>query len=217
MKVLLVSGGRGHPAASTAPVLAPILGDDVDIVDLTQGLAELREPRHDLLVVNALAHTMHDARYSDADRAEWAFHLDDPSRNAIEKWLGHGRPLLALHTALVSFDDWPAWHGIVGGTWEWGRSWHDAPGRFTVVPCVAGLAPFEVEDECYSDLRIDDDVEVVARAGAAPVAWRHVVGAARVAACTLGHDATSFATPGHADLLRAMVAWLVDEEGTCGG
>lgn len=217
MTVLLLSGGRGHPAAATADALAPILGVDVDVVDVHSGLAAINDRRHDLLVINALAHTMRDARYADADRAEWAFSLDDAGRAAIEAWITDGRPLLALHTALVSFDDWPGWHRIVGGTWEWGRSWHDAPGPFAVVPHLDGLAPFEVVDECYTDLRIDEDVEVVATAAAAPVAWRHVVGRARVAACTLGHNAASFATPGHAALLRALLTWLRDEEGTRNG
>ena len=198
MTTLLVSGGRGHPAAATVAALAPILGDDVDVFAIDKGLAAVSERRHDLLVVNALAHTMHDERYSDADRSDWAFHLDSAGRAAIDGWLGAGRPLLALHTALVSFDDWPRWHHIVGGTWEWGRSWHDAPGRFTVVPTLPGLNPFDVVDECYTDLRVDDHVEVVATAGTTPIAWRHVVGGTRVAACTLGHDAASFATPGHA-------------------
>lgn len=213
MSALLMTGGRGHPASATVPALAPILGGDVDVHNVVDGLAAASERNHDLLVVNALAHTMHDERYSDAERAEWAFSLDDTGIAALDGWIADGRPLLALHTALVSFDDWPRWHDVVGGTWEWGRSWHDPPAPFTVVPHVRGLTPFAVVDECYTDLRLASGIEVVATSDGTPVAWRHVVGDARVAACTLGHDAKSFATPGHAALLRCLLAWLLDEEG----
>lgn len=214
MKVLLLSGGRGHPASETAPALAPILGDDIDVYeDLQRGLQDVAARRHDLLVVNALACTMRDGRYSDADRQRWAFHSTPEGQAALDGWVGDGRPLLALHTAVVCFDDWPRWHDIVGGSWEWGRSWHDAPGPITVRSTLPGVAPFEVVDECYTDLRLDEEVDVVATAGTAPVAWRHRVGEARVACCTLGHGAASFATAGHGDLLRALLRWLHYEEG----
>lgn len=207
--VLALVGGPDHPVDATADALSTLLGPGTEFIDdVDEALRRLDPERHRLLVVNALAFEMSDERYDDV-RARDAFHLDDAGREAIERWIGAGRPLLALHTAVICFGEWPRWAEIVGGRWVWGRSWHPPIGSVTVD--VAGSEErFTVVDERYTDLAVGGDVELLATSDDQPVAWRHVVGPARVACCTLGHDARSYAVAGHEHLLRSMLAWLLE-------
>ena len=211
-RTLVLGGGHGHPLSASAPALSELLGPDTCFVDdVDVGLARLDPSAYDLLVVNALAFTMRDARYDDADRADRAFHLDAAGRRRIDAWIADGRPVLGLHTGLICFDDWPRWRAILGGGWDWDRSWHPPIGPIRVV--VDGPEPdeFRTVDERYTELSIVDDVEVLARVDGWPVAWRRVEGRARVACSALGHDLRSLDVPGHRRLLASMIAWLLED------
>lgn len=208
---LVLSGGPGHPASASAPALTQVLGPDTEFTDdVAGGLAALDPTRHDLLVVNALAFQMLDDRYDDEARQAHAFRLDAAGRGAIEEWIGAGQPLLALHTAVISFDDWPRWRSIVGAGWDWSRSWHPPIGTLTVDVSAPELPSFTVVDERYTDLVMADDIDVLATVDDVPVAWRRTEGVARIACSTLGHDERSLDDPSHRRLLRSMTTWLLE-------
>lgn len=209
---LVVSGGLGHPPTASEPVLVDLLGAGAEFTtDVDAGLAALDADEHDLLVVNALAFTMADDRYDAATRAAHAFRLADEGRSAIDRWVAAGRPVLAVHTAVICFDDWPRWGEILGGHWEWGRSWHPPLGPMRVVADVPEPDEFSTVDERYTDLALVDDVDVLARADGWPVAWRRFEGRARVACSALGHDLRSLDVPGHRRLLASMLTWLLED------
>ncbi|WP_436795083.1 ThuA domain-containing protein [Actinospongicola halichondriae] len=212
-EVLLLTGGRGHPAEATAATLTQAFGDlglGVDATDDVEGgLERLDAGRHVLLAVNALQFTMTDPRYDEVREAE-AFTLSPAGRSSIEAWHAGGGPILAIHTALLCFDDWPGWASIVGGRWDWSRSSHPPIGTVEV---QAGDHDFTVVDECYQDLDIDPGVEVVAAsAGGHPLAWFRPrfrdQGSGAVAVDLLGHDHRSLDHPGHRRLLRGLVERL---------
>lgn len=208
---LVLSGGPGHPASASTPALVDLLGAETEVFDdVDTGLSALDPARHELLVVNALAFQMLDDRYDDTARSDHAFRLGDDGRRATEGWLAAGRPLLALHTAVISFDDWPRWPAIIGGGWDWSRSSHPPIGPVEVHTHQLDVPDFTVVDERYTDLAMGDDVEVLATVDGIPVAWRRIEGDARVACCTLGHDERSLADPGHRALLRSMTGWLLE-------
>lgn len=221
MTALVVSGGWAHPAEQTTPAVVAALeaeGHRVTVVDdLTDATGALASGDDDLLVVNALWFSMADDRYSAEVRAEWARPATATWRTAVEDHLTAGRPLLALHTAPICFDDWPRWGEIVGGAWNWQRSMHPPPGPFTVEvvsdhPVVDGLGSFEVHDERYSFLDVADDVEVlaVARDGdeVHEIVWVREENGARVVYSALGHDPRSYETPENRVLLRRAIRHL---------
>jgi uncharacterized protein len=215
MRNLLLSGGVGHPFPATSGALAELL-DEVGITseiteDIEDGLRALAD--YDLLTVNALRWRMDAERYAHL-RDDWAFSLSAEGRAEIERHLAHGRPILAIHTACICFDDWAGWGAIVGGAWDWGRSSHPpiSEARINVRTdahaVVAGIGDFSLVDEVYGFLALQDDVAPLATSphGGADHAllWvRHVAGA-RVAFDALGHDERSYASPEHRRLIRRL-------------
>lgn len=220
---LVVTGGHSHPPEMSLPVLQELLTDaglePVVTQDPEAALAGVSTTRPDLLVVNALRWTMDHSRYAD-HRDRWALSLSPTARRAVSDAATDGMPVLALHTALVCFDDWPGWGDLIGGSWDWARSHHPPIGAVDVRgaddhPITAGLGAFTVTDECYRDLDLRRGNQVLATASIEgadphPVAWVREVDGTRVATSALGHDLRSLEHPAHRALLARSVAWLLD-------
>jgi uncharacterized protein len=219
---LVLTGGHSHPPEWSVPALRAVLRDagfaEVDVDDdIERAATRLPVAPPDLLVVNALRWTMRHPRYAE-HRDEWAYSPSESAREAITAAVRGGVPLLALHGALVSFDDWPEWGDLIGASWDWEASHHPPVGGVTVRcddshPVTAGLGTFAVDDECYSGLasRPDNRVVATAQAGGSPpepACWLRDDRSARVATSTLGHDARSLDDPNHRRLLARLVAWL---------
>ena len=71
------------------------------------------------------------------------------------------------------------------------------------------FAPFEVVDEEYTELDIDDVTVVARSASGEPLVWFHEVDGRRAAVSLLGHDARSLGHPAHRRLLADLVDHLV--------
>jgi hypothetical protein len=225
-RVVVLAGGcpHAHDFAAVGAALADLVaaqGHDVDVVDHPDAAAA-RLDRAAALVVDALWWRMLGDAYDDW-RDEWAYSPPPPTRAAVADFVGNGGGLLAAHTAAICFDDWPEWGDIVGGAWQWGVSSHPPLGRATATvsadhPVVDGMpTTFGVVDEVYGDLARRDDITVLAVARPdgtevdtdQPVAWVHSYGRGRVVYSGFGHDAASIRSPGHAQLLRQGLAWVV--------
>lgn len=223
IRQLLITGGWAHEFERTAPHFAAcaaqanIRTDTVD--DLDDAVAALSSHDYDLVTVYACWFTMAHTRYDEV-RAHWARRTPSAFGDELMAHVEDGRGLLALHTAPICFDDWPAWGDLLGGRWNWNRSWHPAPGAVAVSldapigrrphPIVDQLEPFEVIDERYTDLDVADDVEVLAWSDAErqPAVWAHRFGAARIVVDTLGHDERSLDQLAHATILRRSMVWV---------
>lgn len=216
MNAVALVGGWAHPVEMVGPALAEALGDlgwGVTVVDSTSDAAASVAAGCDLVVVHCCRFQMLDARYSCDQRAAHAELTPDAWRSALAAHLAAGRPLLGLHTAPISFDDWAEWPNLLGARWNWDRSGHPPPGPFTVD--LADGASFEVVDELYRFVEPTPGAELLATATDAegivqPLVWRHRAGPARVAYDALGHDARSLAHPAHRDLLGRLLAWLTE-------
>ena len=222
-KNLILSGGIFHPFAESSRALADILeplnvGSEI-VTDIEQGLARLAQGHYDLLTVNALRWRMRAEKYAPY-RRQWSFSLSAAGREALKRHLQLGRSLLGLHTASICFDDWPEWQHILGGAWQWDRSYHPPQGDIDISingsdGIVAGAAPFTLCDEIYTDLSLQPDIEVLlvsaphGQAPAQPLLWKHRYAAGKVIYDALGHDAASIANPAHAAILRRAVQWLL--------
>lgn len=200
-----------HPFPVTSARIAAALRDDgwevaVDD-DVDHALAHLDSI--DLLVVNA------GDPWRDGDTE--LEHRADPDadaglRSAVDRGIG----IIAVHAALSTLRDHPAWREAIGGEWQPGRSWHPPIDHALVRvadaahPVTAGLPDFDVFDERYSDLAVDD--------GAVVLAEHHVDGTAhaavwvreeptRAVVSSLGHDERAYDAPEHIVLLQRAARW----------
>jgi type 1 glutamine amidotransferase len=222
---LILTGGHTHRFDIAAPALAALLneqGINSEVTnDIEAGLATLGKTAPDLLTVYALRWSMAIGDKYAPHRARWAFTLSADGRASIESHLARGGGLLALHTAVICFDDWPAWKDILGGVWRWGRSRHPPYGEVQVRfddtdhPVVRGLNAFDLRDEAYGDLDLHADVRPLMHARAAtgdwqPALWTREMGRGRVAVDTLGHDAGAFDHPVHRRIVKRAALWALD-------
>jgi len=213
MRAVIASGsGRyadpWHPYAETSPLLAEILetaGFDVLVDDdVDRALAGLGGV--DLLVVNA-----GDPWRSDEPGSAPAVSVAGFA-SALERGIG----VIGVHAALASLRDYPEWAPAIGAVWLPGSSWHPPRGTVTVhgltLPDGTAVEDLEVDDERYlrlqrlgrshtvADHEVDDERH--------PAAWVRQVGSARVAVDALGHDARSYASPGHRSLVTRLARWV---------
>ena len=225
--ILLASGGPtyAHDHAATAVTITELLTQAGHvIVATTTHFSEftevLAETRPDAIVMHALWWRMVADRYADI-RDEWAYESPTELREALAGFVASGGALVALHTSTICFDDWAGWGEIVGGQWNWDRSFHPPLGPVSVVvgpvghTVTDGLADYETIDEVYAHLDLQPDVVPLAfglhsDGSRHPILWTRFFGAGRVAYLGLGHDSKSLSTPATAEILRRCVAWAVD-------
>jgi type 1 glutamine amidotransferase len=222
---LMLIGGHTHSFRHTAPMLADIFSADgivTDVFDdIEAGLAELRNGRHRLLTVHCLRWTMSKGLKYALFRPVWGFSLSEQGRSAIREHLAAGRGMLGLHTASVSFDDWPEWGSLLGAVWIQGVSSHPVAGPLSISvdaddhPVTRGVEGFECKDERYTDLSIASGVRMLGSArtpdGAAPqpaVFVSEPLGG-RSVYLTPGHEAVTFDIPAYRRLLRQSAAWCI--------
>lgn len=217
---LLLSGtGRyadpWHPFAETSTAAAGILeergitvntADDVDTA-----LESLQEPSAwpHLLVVNV-----------GLPRDGGASPGTEGAPAGLEEWTAGGRPTLALHSSSTSFVDCESWEKALGGHWVRGVSMHPEYGPAHILlegSFPVGIPNFTVDDERYSWLRTSPDVVVHARheheGHLHPLMWsleRQVkTRSARTFYDALGHDAASYKSREHRELLTRALDWLL--------
>lgn len=219
---VILSGGHTHPFATSAPALAALLAEQgiesVVEMDPEAAIAKLAETRPALLTVYALRWTMQQGDKYAPYRERWGFSPSSRARAEVEAHLERGGGILALHTAIICFDDWDRWADMLGGRWVWGRSSHPPYGPVEARPdepehpLVAGLPVFSLNDEAYGDLDLDPAVRPLMRVRASggnwhPALWTHAFGNGRVAVDTLGHDAGAFAHPTHRRIVARAALW----------
>lgn len=225
---LLLTGGPGHPFATTSRLLVALLdGHGIDttvVTEPTEVVAALRAAEEgdgepvDLLTVAALRWRMGQDAYA-AERDEHGVELAPADLAVVDRYVRRGGGLLALHTAVICFDADPTWHALVGASWHWGRSSHPPLGPIEVTPTEVGrdhplthgIGPFVLEDEAYGFLDEVDDLDpllVSTHGGRAhPLLWARQVGDGRVVTDLLGHGPASFEDPTHREVLARAATW----------
>jgi type 1 glutamine amidotransferase len=218
-RAVVLTGGPTHDFPATTGCLSTLLHEQGLVAELHEdvddGLRAL--PGASLLVVIAVRWTMRapgtPERYrvrADEDGVSPAA----DARAALAEHLHGGGGVLAMHTAIICFDDWPEWAATLGGAWRWGRSSHPPLGELAVKvatpghPLVAGLADFTIVDERYSDLDHGSDPPTpLLVADGLPLLWARVHGNGRVVYDALGHHAASYAVPEHREIVRRAIRW----------
>lgn len=227
MRAVVLSGGPTHDFPATTACLTALL-DETGLAaevhtDVDAALTSL--PGAALLVVNALRWSMAGPgtpdRYRERAAAEGAS-PSGPARAALDTHLAAGGGVLGVHTAVICFDDWPAWGATLGGAWVWGHSQHPPLGPSIEVsiagehPLTAGIDDFTLVDEVYGDLRLSPDVTGLLSApqpgdGAVqPLLWAREHGGGRVVYDALGHHPPSYDEPGHREIVRRAIRWTTE-------
>ncbi|MBW9095754.1 ThuA domain-containing protein [Microbacterium jejuense] len=207
-----------HPFSATSHRIAEILrADGWDAVvdeDVDHALAHLDGV--DLLVVNA----------GDPWRDGGAPHADPAAAAGLAAAIDRGIGLIGVHAALSSLRDHPAWRAAIGGEWVPGTSWHppigdarvrvvDAvhpvtDGLLRLVPGSAEVPHFDVFDERYSDLVVDDGARVLAvhdvDGTQHPAVWVREQ-PTRAVVSSLGHDERAYDSPDLGVLLQRAARW----------
>lgn len=226
MKNLILTGGMFHPFADAAQTLADVLLD-VGITseitdDLDAGFERLAHSDMDLLTVYCLRWTMPQERFAET-REQWAYHLSDAHRQTVSAHLAKGRGILALHTAAISFDDWPGWRDAVGAGWTWGHSFHPPLGEVHVRPTaqshpIAAHTPaFTLIDEAYTHMDYLPGLQPLLEVRAqnqtdyAPCLWAREHGGGRLVYDALGHDSASLLQVEHKAIVQRSARWLTGQ------
>ena len=216
---VVLSGGWMHPVDQAGAALAEILDDcgyETEIISDPTAVTPAALDGADLVAINSCWFSMSDDRYTADQRSEFAVGRDSTRESALLRTVARGAPMLAMHTAVICFDGWDDWEHLLGGAWDWGRSSHPPPEQIEVVPTSSFPAfaeSFTVTDELYQDLRVADDVTLVATStGGDPLVWLNETTSTRVAVDLLGHDRRSLDHGTHRSLVAAMIDWLDPSE-----
>ena len=219
---LIITGGWAHDFAASVPYLVENLCEvniDSEIAwDVEQSTSLMQQKNYDLIIGYACWFQMKDSRYSSEQRAQWSRTTSDEWKNALLSQKKNGAGLLALHTAIISFEDAPTWAEWAGGSWNWDESHHPQPGdvEISVVaahPIVDGIEPFIVHDERYMDVARSPEAIVLTEStgvdGNQASMWVHNHDGSRSVYSALGHDQLSLTHPSHQLLLRRAAHWAV--------
>ena len=217
---LILSGGWAHNFAASVPNLVETLnavGFASDVAfDVSESIQLLESKNYDLITVLACWFQMQDARYSQQNREIWSRTTNQQWREAMLRQKNNGAGLLAMHTATICFDDWDEWPKWVGGSWDWKNSSHPPLGDLNVAPSadhviVAGVEPFVIRDELYSNLLRDDSSQVILQSGdgksTQPTLWVSKNKFGRAVYNALGHDLVSVSHLTHQQLIKRSALW----------
>ncbi|MEJ2887484.1 ThuA domain-containing protein [Actinomycetospora aeridis] len=227
MRAVVLSGGLTHDFPATTSCLTGLLAPLGVESEVHEGVddAFLALPGADVLVVNALRWTMTGPGVPDRYREQAGAEGASPSDAARAAFAGHlaaGGGVLAMHTAALCFDDWPAWADALGARWVWGRSQHPPLGPEIDVtvrgddPLVRDVDDFCLVDEVYGDMELADDLTPLLEAPqpgpdgrVMPLFWARQHGGGRVVYDALGHHPPSYAVPEHAEIVRRAARWAL--------
>ena len=130
----------------------------------------------------------------------------DPSEKAktgLLNYVKQGGNTVALHFACSAFQDWKEYRSLLGRVWKKEVGGHGPYGPFQVNmkntehPITKGLKDFKTEDELYSKLSCDAEIEVLATAYSdwskkiEPIVFVKRYGKGRVVQNVLGHGIPS--------------------------
>lgn len=152
--------------------------------------------------------------------------ITDTQKQRLLSVLDKGIGLVVLHHALVSYQGWPEFEKIVGGTYpepqdkkgavtpELGYQ-HDVDVPVVIVakdhPITAGLKDFTINDEIYWGFRVRPEVTPLITTtqpkSGKPLGWCHTYRKSRVVYLQLGHGPKAYANEGYRRLVGQSIEW----------
>jgi len=211
LKVLIVTGFDvgAHDWRATTPAIRSILEDagrfDVTVHEGVEVFESSSLGNYDAIVLNY-------GFWKQPDPSE-------QGKAGLLNYVKSGKGLVSLHFACSAFQDWSEYRELLGRVWKKGVGGHGPRGKFVVNiktadhPITAGLSDFEIDDELYSKLSGDAEIQVLASAHSdwsqrdEPIVFVKRYGKGRVAHDVLGHDTRVQENPSYQTLLRRSVEW----------
>jgi type 1 glutamine amidotransferase len=219
LEVLVVTGGHGFKAQPFFRMFEE--NPDIHYVTAKQDQAAEAYERADLDRFDVVVLYDSPSQITDAQKARFL--------SLFERGTG----LVVMHHALLSYQDWPAYERIAGGKYALddervgdkvipGSDCAKAPGQkgckpdvsFPVTilapahPTTAGLAPFTLVDELYTELHMGKDITPLLGTTDEVIAWSRQEGRSRVVATILGHGPAAYENPSFARFLRESIRWV---------
>lgn len=215
IKVLLVTGANNHKWKETTPALKAIferagkfavdVTEDPDVPRFSDAKAL---GKYDVIVLN-----LNRGKRWESDR----------EANFLN-FVKNGGGLVVYHASDNAFSGWEEYDKLVGGTWRSKGSsfpnkgtFHPAYGSFEVEvvdkdhPITRGVESFKTTDEKYSNLRLQDNIHVLAQAmqdgKPQPLLFVSDYGKGRMFQTALGHDVNAMKTPEFGETLVRGTVW----------
>lgn len=219
--VFHVGGPAFHPVAEQAALISNWLGDanDCRILESLSAFESLDDC--DLLVLMGLFWT---GMKPNTEGRSVHQPMQPRHREAFESYIVSGRPLLAHHGSVASYDDWPRFGELAGVTWVWGTTKHSPIDNHKVRvlgtghPVIKGIADYTITDELYYDLKLTPGLNMAVHAEAdwngrsQPMVLTaeggRAPGAGKLAYLANGHDMRAFECPAMKQLWCNTVEWL---------
>jgi type 1 glutamine amidotransferase len=207
MRVLVFSDDLYHPAATARAGLAPLAAGGEFVFDWIENAAgwDPRQLRDYPVVLLSKSNVC-----SAADRTPW---LAGPAEHALSHYVRAGGGLVAVHSGIASYKDWPAMRAVLGGVFIN----HPPPCAIIAVPTrshplTAGAErPFAIHDEHYhvalEDPTADIFLHTCSEHGVQPAGWTRREKRGRVAVLTPGHFPEVWLTSGFQQLLVNLLGW----------
>ncbi len=216
LKILLLSGRNNHHWQRTTPALVHIYQSSGRfIVDVTERPDTLNADflkNYNVIVSNWCA-------WPDVTGERWPAETE----NAILDFVKSGKGMVFIHAAAATHQDWPEFLRLAGATWKKGRTGHGKVHTFTVNiedrhhPVTSGLTDFQIRDELWHNMELQDNISVLARAFSSrehggsgrsePVVLTTRLEKGRGFYAVLGHDVDSMSNPDWQRLLRRGTYW----------
>ena len=151
--------------------------------------------------------------------------ISDSQKERFLSLFEKGVGLVVLHHALVSYQKWPDYERIIGGTYPEPEDQagkvsealgyeHDVKIPVTITgkhPVTEGLTNFVIHDEIYWGFRTTKDVTPLLSTthpkSGKPLAWARAEKKSRVVFIQLGHGPEAFNDPSYQKLLAQAIAW----------
>jgi type 1 glutamine amidotransferase len=222
-RIVFHTGGPAfHPVDQQAAQIAGWLGEGYDC-RIADGLAAF-----DLLDTCDLfvAMGLHWSGMGEAWAGSLTYHpMEARQQEAFERYVAAGRPVIAHHGAIASYDDWPRFGELLGFTWVWGVTTHSPLGDHTVNvlptghPIVADVEDYTLFDELYYDVKVTPGLATAVHAEAMwdgrprpmilTAAGGRIAGAGRTVYLANGHDLRAFACPALRQLWCNAAHWAL--------
>lgn len=213
-KVLLVTGGHGFQKEPFYQLFADNPNIEVTKAEHNLKAGATAYEREDLYSFDVVVAYDMPPTSTEAQRARF--------KGLFQRGIGY----VALHHAVLSFEDWPEYERLLGGRYpkppkgqpqvtEVVGYQHDVDMPVQVVdkahPIAAGVPDFTIHDEIYWGVLIGKDIKPFLRTSHPksmnPVGWTRTEEKARVVYLQLGHDRHAFENPHFRKLVAQAIAW----------
>lgn len=215
VKVLLVAGGHSFDTTAFIELFHSMEGIEMDSVYYPGAMDLMRSGKtaaYDLLVF-------------------YDYKPDLPAKDSLvfQHLTEEGKPLLFLHHALCSFQDWEGYTDLLGGKYVMAGPGvdsslisdykHDLDMDIEVVdsqhPVTLGMQHFSIHDEGYSNITMAPGITPLLKTDhpdSAPlVGWTTKSDQSTVVYLMLGHDRLAYENPAFKKLLEQSIGWLAGQ------